>query len=171
MQLKRPPNNKLLLQFENCPFIKLKRHLNKTSHNIIFTVYIIFGGFFLQSIHVVRVYNVLWSENRGYSPNIRTSFMNSPKKARNLAKKDPPIVFNTTKTPANKSANIERWCNKFAEVLGLGWDKSISRSWLEVCQNFNSLTGTFTKVSSKPGDKEVPTSCKEIKENVYTTSS
>ena len=59
MQLKRPPNNKLLLQFENCPFIKLKRHLNKTSHNIIFTVYIIFGGFFLQSIHVVRVYNVL----------------------------------------------------------------------------------------------------------------
>ena len=48
MQLKRPPNNKLLLQFENCPFIKLKRHLNKTSHNIIFTVYIIFGGFFFR---------------------------------------------------------------------------------------------------------------------------
>ena len=59
MQLKRPPNNKLLLQFENCPFIKLKRHLNKTSHNIIFTVYIIFGGFFLQTFHVFRVYNVL----------------------------------------------------------------------------------------------------------------
>ena len=65
------------------------------------------------------------------------------------------------------SATIERWCNKFAEVLGLGWDKSISRSWLDVSQNFNSLTGTFTKVSSKPGDKEAQTSCKESKENIY----
>ena len=62
---------------------------------------------------------------------------------------------------------VQRWCNKLAEVLGLGWDKSISRSWLELCQNFNSLTGTFTKLSSKPGDKEAQTSCKEIKENVY----
>ena len=35
------------------------------------------------------------------------------------------------------------------------------------CQNFNSLTGTFTKLSSKPGDKEAQTSCKEIKENVF----
>ena len=98
-----------------------------------------------------------------------TSFMKSPKEARNLAKKDPPLQLSSIplQTPANNSATIERGCNKFAEVLGLGWDKSISRSWLEVCQNFNSLTGTFTKVSSKPGDKEAQTSCKESKENIY----
>ena len=33
-------NNKLSLQFEKQPFIKLKRRLDKTFHNIIFTVYI-----------------------------------------------------------------------------------------------------------------------------------
>ena len=89
----------------------------------------------------------------------------------------PHIFFNfslSTHFTMNSSSNTEHyigivqiWCNKFAEVLGLGWDKSISRSWLELCQNFNSLTGTFTKLSSKPGDKEAQTSCKEIKENVY----